>query len=104
MKNETKEMSSRIAGAARASERSIGRAERAARSRGRHVVGAEAPSRALPPVDAILRVTSAGVCGSDLWPYRGVEPVQGPAPRDHEYLGIVGQVGTRAKEMRVCVE
>ncbi len=56
------------------------------------------------PGHAILGVTSAGVCGSDLWRDRGVESVQGPGPRDHEYLGIVGQVGTRAKEMHVCVE
>ncbi len=60
------------------------------------------------PADAIIRLSATGICGSDLWPCRGIEPVQRPAPRGHEYLGIVGHVGstvgTRAKEMHVCVE
>ena len=33
------------------------------------------------------------ICGSDLWPYRGIEPVDGPAPMGHEYVGIVEEVG-----------
>ncbi len=45
--------------------------------------------RVIEPTDAILRLSATCVCGSDLWPYRGVEPVQGPAPMGHEYVGIV---------------
>jgi threonine dehydrogenase-like Zn-dependent dehydrogenase len=41
------------------------------------------------PTDAIIRITAACVCGSDLWPYRGVEPVEQPTPMGHEYIGIV---------------
>src|SRR2546422_11481247 len=41
------------------------------------------------PTDAIIRLSATCVCGSDLWPYRGIEPVQGPAPMGHEYVGIV---------------
>jgi len=47
------------------------------------------------PTDAIIRVSAACVCGSDLWPYRGigVEAMQWPAPMGHEYAGIVEAVG-----------
>jgi threonine dehydrogenase-like Zn-dependent dehydrogenase len=47
----------------------------------------------LRPTDAVIRVTASCVCGSDLWPYRGIEPVNGPAPMGHEYVGIVEEVG-----------
>jgi threonine dehydrogenase-like Zn-dependent dehydrogenase len=45
------------------------------------------------PTDAILRVSAACVCGSDLWPYRGVDPITEPTPMGHEYCGIVEEVG-----------
>jgi threonine dehydrogenase-like Zn-dependent dehydrogenase len=45
------------------------------------------------PTDAIIRVAAACVCGSDLWPYRGIEPVNGPTPMGHEYVGVVEEVG-----------
>jgi threonine dehydrogenase-like Zn-dependent dehydrogenase len=46
------------------------------------------------PTDAIIRVAAACVCGSDLWPYRGIEPVDGPTPMGHEYVGVVEEVGS----------
>lgn len=46
------------------------------------------------PTDAVIRVTAACVCGSDLWPYRGVDAGEGPAPMGHEYVGVVEQVGS----------
>src|SRR5213082_937821 len=46
------------------------------------------------PTDAVIRLAATCVCGSDLWPYRGIEPVDGPAPMGHEYVGIVEEVGT----------
>jgi threonine dehydrogenase-like Zn-dependent dehydrogenase len=45
------------------------------------------------PTDAIIRLSATCVCGSDLWPYRGVEAVEGPVPMGHEYVGIVEEVG-----------
>jgi threonine dehydrogenase-like Zn-dependent dehydrogenase len=42
--------------------------------------------------DAIIRLSAACVCGSDLWPYRGIEDLW-PAPMGHEYAGIVQEVG-----------
>ncbi|HUR03647.1 MAG TPA: zinc-dependent alcohol dehydrogenase family protein [Nonomuraea sp.] len=47
----------------------------------------------LLPTDAVLRLSAACVCGSDLWPYRGVEPIDGPSPIGHEYVGVVEEVG-----------
>jgi threonine dehydrogenase-like Zn-dependent dehydrogenase len=52
------------------------------------------------PTDAIIRVTASCVCGSDLWPYRGVEPAAGPAPMGHEYVGIVEEVGREVRNVR----
>jgi threonine dehydrogenase-like Zn-dependent dehydrogenase len=45
------------------------------------------------PTDAVIRLAATCVCGSDLWPYRGIEPVDGPAPMGHEYAGIVEETG-----------
>src|SRR6188472_1981469 len=45
------------------------------------------------PTDAILRVPASCICGSDLWPYRGIGEVNGPTPMGHEYVGIVEEVG-----------
>jgi threonine dehydrogenase-like Zn-dependent dehydrogenase len=45
------------------------------------------------PADAIVRLSATCVCGSDLWPYRGIEPVDGPTPMGHEYVGVVEEVG-----------
>src|ERR1700761_5762352 len=52
------------------------------------------------PTDAIIRVTASCVCGSDLWPYRGVEPIAGPAPMGHEYVGIVQETGSAVRTIR----
>jgi threonine dehydrogenase-like Zn-dependent dehydrogenase len=49
--------------------------------------------RIVKPTDAIIRLSATCVCGSDLWPYRGVESLSWPAPMGHEYAGIVEEVG-----------
>src|SRR5215207_5904024 len=54
----------------------------------------------LEPTDAILRVSAACVCGSDLWPYRGVSPVSEPTPMGHEYVGIVEEVGSEVRQIK----
>src|SRR5579864_8298905 len=46
------------------------------------------------PTDAIIRMSATCVCGSDLWPYRGISPVTQPTPMGHEYCGIVEEVGS----------
>ena len=45
------------------------------------------------PTDAILRITTACVCGSDLWPFRGIEPLGEARHMGHEYVGVVEEVG-----------
>jgi threonine dehydrogenase-like Zn-dependent dehydrogenase len=47
----------------------------------------------IEPTDAILRMSATCVCGSDLWDYRGINPVTSPTPMGHEYCGIVESVG-----------
>src|SRR5881396_1125428 len=59
----------------------------------------EAP-RIIEPTDAIIRISAACVCGSDLWPYRGISPVAGPSPMGHEYCGVVEEVGRAVKSIR----
>ncbi|HKG29033.1 MAG TPA: zinc-dependent alcohol dehydrogenase family protein [Thermomicrobiales bacterium] len=46
------------------------------------------------PTDALIRLPLSCVCGSDLWPYRGIAPIDGPTPMGHEYVGIVEEVGS----------
>jgi threonine dehydrogenase-like Zn-dependent dehydrogenase len=47
----------------------------------------------IEPTDAIIRMTATCVCGSDLWDYRGINPMIEPKPMGHEYCGIVEEVG-----------
>src|SRR6478735_7516929 len=54
----------------------------------------------LEPTDAVIRIAAACVCGSDLWPYRGVQPVAQPTPMGHEYCGIVEEVGRDVRTIR----
>jgi len=56
--------------------------------------------RIVEPTDAVLRLSATCVCGSDLWPYRGVEAVQEPSPMGHEYAGIVEQVGSQVTNIK----
>jgi threonine dehydrogenase-like Zn-dependent dehydrogenase len=55
----------------------------------------------LEPTDAVIRVTAACVCGSDLWPYRGFNRVSRPTPMGHEYVGVVEQVGDAVRNIKV---
>lgn len=54
----------------------------------------------LEPTDAIIRLSATCICGSDLWPYRGVEALDGATPMGHEYCGIVEEVGTAITTIR----
>ncbi|MEO3795441.1 zinc-dependent alcohol dehydrogenase family protein [Nonomuraea sp. B10E15] len=60
-----------------------------------------ADPRIVQPTDAIIRVTAACVCGSDLWPYRGIDQGDGPAPMGHEYVGVVEQTGDQVETIKV---
>jgi len=52
------------------------------------------------PTDAVIRLTAACVCGSDLWPYRGIEKIDEPRPMGHEYVGVVEEVGSDVRTIK----
>ncbi|CCE08424.1 conserved hypothetical protein [Bradyrhizobium sp. STM 3843] len=54
----------------------------------------------LKPTDAIIKLSATCICGSDLWPYRGLQPIDGPAHMGHEYCGVVVEVGREVKTVR----
>ena len=53
------------------------------------------------PTDAIVRVTAGCICGSDLWPYRGENPITPGATIGHECIGVVEAVGAEVRDVRV---
>src|SRR5919202_6019368 len=59
----------------------------------------EAP-KIIEPTDAVLRLSASCVCGSDLWPYRGVSATAKPTPMGHEYCGIVEEVGSAVTSVK----
>lgn len=54
----------------------------------------------IEPTDAIIRLSATCICGSDLWPYRGFDPITRPVPMGHEYVGIVEEVGSAVKTIK----
>ncbi|WP_043626926.1 zinc-dependent alcohol dehydrogenase family protein [Nonomuraea candida] len=59
-----------------------------------------AEPRITAPTDAVIRLAATCICGSDLWPYRGVDPVERPMPMGHEYVGVVEEVGGEVRNVR----
>lgn len=55
--------------------------------------------RIIEPTDAVLKLTASCVCGSDLWPYRGIEPADHQV-MGHEYAGVVEEVGSEVKNVQ----
>src|SRR6266478_116843 len=54
----------------------------------------------IKPTDVVIRITATCVCGSDLWPYRGIQPIAQPTPMGHEYCGIVEEVGKEVRNIK----
>jgi threonine dehydrogenase-like Zn-dependent dehydrogenase len=54
----------------------------------------------IEPTDAIIRMAATCVCGSDLWPYRGIDLPDQPTPMGHEYCGVVEEVGKEVKNVK----
>jgi threonine dehydrogenase-like Zn-dependent dehydrogenase len=59
-----------------------------------------ADPKIIQPTDAIIRMSATCVCGSDLWPYRGIQPVPAPTPFGHEYCGVVEEVGSAVTSVK----
>src|SRR5437899_3357572 len=55
----------------------------------------------IEPTDALITVTRACICGSDLWPYRTMERDETGRPMGHEAVGIVEAVGADVRTMKV---
>jgi threonine dehydrogenase-like Zn-dependent dehydrogenase len=52
------------------------------------------------PTDAVVRLAATCICGSDLWPYRGIDSFDQPVPFGHEYAGTVEEVGSEVHTIR----
>jgi len=52
------------------------------------------------PTDAVISIAATCVCGSDLWPYRGLNPITEPTPMGHEYCGVVEEVGKEVRNIK----
>jgi threonine dehydrogenase-like Zn-dependent dehydrogenase len=52
------------------------------------------------PTDAVVRVTRSAICGSDLWPYRTMEPSETGRRMGHEFIGVVEEVGADVRTMK----
>ena len=59
-----------------------------------------AEPKIMEPTDAVIRISATCVCGSDLWPYRGLQAVAEPTPFGHEYCGVVEEVGAEVKSVK----
>jgi hypothetical protein len=53
------------------------------------------------PTDALIRITRACICGSDLWPYNLRERSEQPRPMGHEAIGVVEAVGRDVRTIKV---
>jgi threonine dehydrogenase-like Zn-dependent dehydrogenase len=52
------------------------------------------------PTDAVIRLAATCVCGSDLWSYRGISPVEQPTPMGHEYCRVVEEIGSAVQSVK----
>jgi len=52
------------------------------------------------PTDALVRITRACICGSDLWPYKELESTENGRPMGHEAIGAVEAVGPEVRKVK----
>ena len=57
-------------------------------------------ARLIEPTDALVRVTRAAICGSDLWPYKSMEPSETGRRMGHEFIGVVEEVGAEVRTVK----
>src|SRR5205823_14716082 len=53
------------------------------------------------PTDAVIRVTRACICGSDLWPYKTLQPEDGARVMGHEAIGVVEEIGADVRTLKI---
>ena len=54
----------------------------------------------IEPTNALVRVTRACICGSDLWPYRSMQPSERGQPMGHEAIGVIEAVGADVRTLK----
>jgi len=59
-----------------------------------------ADAHLIEPTDALVRVTRAAICGSDLWPYKSMEPTDSGRRMGHEFIGVVEAVGADVRTIK----
>ncbi len=57
-------------------------------------------ARLIEPTDAVVTVTRACICGSDLWPYKAMEPSEKGRVMGHEAVGVVEAVGREVRNVK----
>jgi threonine dehydrogenase-like Zn-dependent dehydrogenase len=58
-------------------------------------------ARLVEPTDVVVAVTRSAVCGSDLWPYKLMEPSEEGRRMGHEFIGVVEDVGDEVRTLSV---
>jgi threonine dehydrogenase-like Zn-dependent dehydrogenase len=58
-------------------------------------------ARQVEPTDAVVRVTRAAICGSDLWPYKSMRRSQTGRRVGHELIGVIDSVGSDVQTLKV---
>ena len=53
------------------------------------------------PTDAVIRVTRASICGSDLWPYQSLTLEDGARVMGHEAIGVVEEIGSEVRTVQI---
>jgi threonine dehydrogenase-like Zn-dependent dehydrogenase len=54
-------------------------------------------ARLIEPTDALVRVRRAAICGSDLWPYKSMEPTDSGRRMGHEFIGVIEASGSNVE-------
>ncbi|MFL5944256.1 MAG: zinc-binding dehydrogenase, partial [Gaiellaceae bacterium] len=57
-------------------------------------------ARLVDPTDAVVAVTRSAICGSDLWPYKSMQPNETGQRMGHEFIGVVEDVGSEVRTMK----
>jgi threonine dehydrogenase-like Zn-dependent dehydrogenase len=57
-------------------------------------------ARLVEPTDALVRVTRSAICGSDLWPYKSMEPTTTGRRMGHEFIGVVEDIGSDVRTLK----
>ncbi len=58
-------------------------------------------ARLIDPTDALVRVTRAAICGSDLWPYKSMPRDDSGRRMGHEFIGVIEAVGADVDTVKV---